>query len=386
MAAKKPRKSTFASQAAQDALLRYQPQLRALADIQRTTEGVYATGVAQARGNADTTVATIDKAAPQVGGFFDAAGLAQARTASTVNADLAGLNLSPDLKAAVGLEQADASSRVSSGRAQALTGLAQQRVGARAGAQYATNKAHDDLVSSLEKIFSQRQGLLADQGTFTASETSRLRTAATARADTLASQRAGRSQSERNSVRSSGIDPDTGQPIPGGRLDPKKRHGKTSATGKPLNPAGAHDSARQAIQKGIASLGALDPDRTDRHHVAPSLVTGAPAEKGQPIYAKDSTGKQTRVLNADGTPKTTGDLPALPAIGEWATIAADVYYDGHLSRANQRKLADNGYSIRSLGLPTYAEWRKTHDPAAERRKRAAQQGGRAAGNLAAGVF
>ena len=174
-------------------MLRFNPQLRALADIQREAEATYKTGVAQARGNADATIATIGQATPQVSGYYDRAGLAQARTASVVNTGVGALpGLSPDLQAAIGLEQADASSRVSAGRAEALTGLQQQQVGARAGAQYATNKAHDDLVSALSKIFSQRQGLLSDRGTFTASETAKLRSEAQARSDTLASQAAGR--------------------------------------------------------------------------------------------------------------------------------------------------------------------------------------------------
>jgi hypothetical protein len=359
------RRSTWASEAAQSALLRYAPQLRALTELQQEAKSTYKTGVAQARGNADATVAAVRGAQRETGGFYDQAGLDQARTASIVNQDIGGLNLNPDLRAAVGLEQANAASRVSSGRAQALSGLSQQGVAAKAGGQYASNKAYDDLVSALQKISTQQQGILSDQGTFTATEQARLHREAAANALRVRLETMGNSQSERNSLRSSGIDPDTGKPIPGGKLDPAvkkaKLHGKVSATGKPLNPAGAHATARQEIQKGLAALGTLDPDRTDRHETAPLLVGG---HKSQPLYdtvpapttANPKATKQVRRVKG-GIALSTPDIPG---VGQWATIAADVYYDGHLSRANQKLLADNGYSIKSLGLPTYAQWRKSH--------------------------
>jgi hypothetical protein len=359
------RKSTWASEAAQSALLRYAPQLRALTELQQEAKSTYKTGVAQARGNADATVAAVRGAQRETRGFYDQAGLDQARTASIVSQDIGGLSLNPDLRAAVGLEQADASSRVSSGRAQALSGLSQQGVAAKAGGQYASNKAYDDLVTALQKIGTQRQGILSDQGTFTATEQARLNREAKANALRVKLENMGNSQSERNSLRSSGIDPDTGKPIPGGKLDPAakkaKLHGKVSATGKPLNTGDAHATARDKIQQGLAALGTLDPDRTDRHETAPLLVGG---HKSQELYdtvpaptaANPKATKQVRRVKG-GIALSTPDIPG---VGQWATIAADVYYDGHLSRANQKILADNGYSIRSLGLPTYAQWRKSH--------------------------
>jgi hypothetical protein len=344
------KKSRWASEASQSALLRFAPQLRALEQLRREAEGTYKTGVAQASGNADASIATIQGAQRQVGGYYDRAGLDQARTASVVNKDLAGLpGLSDDLRAAVGLEQADAGSRVSTGRAQAQSGLSQQLGAARSGAQYAGNKAYDDLVQALTKIGEQRQGILSDQGTFTSTEEARLSGEARDRALRVSLENLGNSQSERNSIRSSGIDPDTGKPIPGGKLDPKKQHGKTSATGVNLNPAGAHQTARTAIRQGIAALGRLDPDRTDRHEAAPLLITGQKAE----TLHDTKTGKPK--LSPTGVELSTPDIPG---VGEWATVAADVYYDGHLSRANQKLLADNGYSIKQLGLPTYAQWKR----------------------------
>jgi hypothetical protein len=46
-----------------------------------------------------------------------------------------------------------------------------------------------------------------------------------------AGRRGGGGQSERNSLRSAGIDPKTGRPIPGGKLDPKRAGKKGGPTG-----------------------------------------------------------------------------------------------------------------------------------------------------------
>jgi hypothetical protein len=86
-------------------------------------------------------------------------------------------------------------------------------------------------------------------------------------------------------------------------------------------------------------------------HKSQQLYDTVPA----PTAANPKATKTVPRISPAGTPVTTPDVPA---VNEWATIAADVYYDGHLSRANQKILANNGYSIKSLGLPTYAQWKK----------------------------
>jgi hypothetical protein len=344
MAKKKPKANRWASEAAQQTLLKFGPQIDALNQIQKEAESAYGVGVAQGHGNADSLTSTIGQAVPQVGAIYDQAGLDQARSASTVNNDIATLpGLSGNLRAAIALEQQNAGSRVSTGRAQALTGLAQQKVAARAGGVYGAQKAHDDLVSQLSKIFDQRTSLASQSGTFQALTQNQLQDKATARADTLASQQAGRDVT----IRGQDLSHADRAASLAARGKPKK--GAVSATGAKLNPAGAHNSARDAIQKGLSALSMLDPEKAARHDTAPLLVTG---HKSRTIY-DPATGKPK--LTASGTQKQTPDVPA---VGEWATIAADVYYDGHLSRANQKKLAQQGYSIKQLGLPTYAQWRK----------------------------
>jgi hypothetical protein len=369
MAAKKKRPSRWASEAALQGMLRYDPQVRALAEIQREAEGAYRTGVAQARGNADATIATIGAATPAVRGIYDQAGLDQARSASVVNHDLAGLpGLSPDLQAAIGLEQQNASSRVSTGRAQALTGLQQQRVGARAGGQYATNKAHDDLVAALTKIFSQRQSLAADRGAFETLTAGQLQDKATARSDTLASQQASRDVTTRGQDLSH-QDRVASQQAAAAKA---KRDGRLTATGAPALSQEQHNAAAATVRQ-IARYAAKYKGKLGREQIVAKLSQGRPQ---QSIHTDPDTGEKL---------PNPISLPAIPAFSPdlRMTAALDVAIDGHLSRETQQRLAKAGYRDKDLDLPTYGQWKRQQKPAT--RKSATQAFGQALGAAGRGM-
>jgi hypothetical protein len=336
------KRNRFASEAAMSAVLRYDPQLRALLELQREAQSTYKTGVAQARGNADASIATIQGAQRQVGGFYDQAGLDQARTASIVNRDVAGLQgLSPDLQAAIGLEQANAASRVSSGRAQTLSGLSQQMAAARAGGQYASNKAYDDLVTALQKIGEQRMGILSDKSTFTASEQARLAGEARDRALRVRLETMGNTQSERNSLRSSGIDPDTGKPIPGGKLDPSAKKGpKRLPGGAKLATVAQHGAFQDQVDSLHAWIEAHKDDYKSRAEMAHDLSEGVPAS----TVTDPKTGQK---IKDPGVPKASSQLAL--------SVALDLGWDGAISRhgfqgqGNLGRLHSRGYSVKRLG-------------------------------------
>ena len=323
------------------AVLRYQPQLRALLELRMEAKSTYKTGVAQARGNADASIATIQGAQRQVGGFYDQAGLDQARTASIVNQDIGGLNLSPDLRAAVGLEQANAASRVSTGRAQTQSGLSQQMASARAGGQFASNKAYDDLVTALQKIGEQRMGILSDKSTFTASERARLAGEARDRALRVRLETMGNTQSERNSLRSSGIDPDTGKPIPGGKLDPSAKKGpKRLPGGAKLATVAQHGAFQDQVDSLHAWVNAHKGDYGSRHEMARDLSEGVPAS----TVTDPNTGQK---IKDPGVPKASSQLAL--------SVALDLGWDGKISRhgfqgqGNLGRLHSRGYSVKRLG-------------------------------------
>jgi hypothetical protein len=219
------------TQAALQALVRFGPEQSGLKAARRDAESAYKTTVRQADATSQGIQYAIGKVRPEVKGNYDAAGLQAARAAHVADASL-GAGVPDSMKAAIATERAGFDRRLGESRAQALTELGDRRVQAVEGAGFAKSNAQRVLASSLTKLFERGQDLRRESGAFKVATAQQLQQAAQDRADTLANQQAGRHQqnltrrqSERSSLRSAGIDPDTGKPIPNGKLDPKAKTG-----------------------------------------------------------------------------------------------------------------------------------------------------------------
>lgn len=342
----KKRKSRFASEAALQSLVRFGPETSGLRELQREAESELATRVAQAHGSARGLEFAIGQARPQVAQTYDQAGLTQAALNQTlIGHDLAGLgNVADSIKAGAALEAASMGGRLNEAKSAALTDLSQRRVQARQGEQFAVQNAQDQFVDSVVKILQRKQDLAREKGAFTASTTGQLREVAQNRADKLTIAREGNQQSERNSKRSAGIDPDTGNPIPGGKLDPKQK-------GPKLQTPQQHTAVADKVSQGMQALATLDPHKAERHEQAQLLVTGV---KSMDVY--DPTSGKKKISSA-GTPVQTPEVPGIG--GLLASVAADMYYDGHVSRKNQQRLNQARLSVRKLGLTSYGDWKRS---------------------------
>lgn len=111
-----------------------------------------------------------------------------------------------------------------------------------------------------------------------------------------------------------------------------KKWASTEAQGK------AASQIEQALAATKNSLRGMTRQQAARY-----LTQGA---TDRPIY--DENGK--RVLNPDGTQKTTGSLRAFDPL--WASVALDVFYDGHISRRNVQRLHARGIKVNDLGYRT----------------------------------
>jgi hypothetical protein len=255
--------------------------------------------------------------------------------------------------------------RLSESRTNALSSLDDRRVRAAEGAQFAAGAAHDKLVDDLTKILQRKQDLAGERGAFKAATMGQLEEAARKRAtdikiasghDTAAANRADATitQQERNSKRSAGIDPDTGKPIPGGKLDPKaqKKGKRVTASGAPAVSADAHLAFQNKVQE-IASYVDRYKGKVSRKEIVAKLQKGRPQ---QTVYADPKTGNPV----AKNTPGAVAvPLTKIPQYQPDLAMSAalDVALDGHLSRPTQQKLQQH-YILSELGLPTYQEWRK----------------------------
>ena len=347
MAKKKNKKNQHYRQAELDALVRYGPELSGLLELQRQAQSNLKSGVQSARGNARGIIAAVDRARPEMAGVYDAAASTQAASSSVVTPDPAALAAKDPMAMALAAEAGAAQSRIGESRASALGDLTQRRVSAREGQQFAVQNARSTFADEIGQILRRKQSLNAEVGAFTASTAGELRKQAQEQQLRVDLEKMGNSQSERNSLRSAGINPDTGQPIPGGKLDPKaKPKGRLT----PLQQnAAADEIAEAATWAQKLAKGGADFETAKR-----MLLEGRdPVEEKETPLKDPVTGKA--IINPDGTPKTKV-VPGRPGVPKFdsqllLTAALEVTYFGQVSKGTKAKLRRRGLQPNKLNIP-----------------------------------
>jgi hypothetical protein len=361
MAKHKSRRSTWLDQAKAQSLVRYGPELSSLMALRSENVTDYHRALHQAAAGRMGEQAAVAAALPQLKAIYAANEGVRKQAAGLTAGSLAGLGPAADAFKVAGLqEMGGALAALSQTGTQAQADLvsrgvraAESEAGSRrtALAQYRTDQA---------KVTQRHQDLLGEMGAYTAATAGDLSTKAAQRRVTRQNNQDSNTQSERNSKRSAGIDPDTGKPIPGGKLDPKT---KTGAGSKPQS-RDAHNTLRTAITDAVDS--ALPLAKTfvkkkgsgTRGYVDSVLRSGVdePATRS-PVYdtIKTPTGtKQQARLNEDGTPvykvAPAVKIDKVPAAARGAAL--DIIFDGHISAKHLRQLHQAGFSVNDLGLPT----------------------------------
>ena len=334
---KNRRQSRWMSDAALQALVRFGPEESGLRAAERVALGTYGSTVAGAEATRKGITKSIAYARPKVTKSYDEAGLQFARARDVAAPAVAAGPAST--QAAVAAEQAAFTSRLGEQEANTLTEFDQRRVDAVAGAAYAKRGARETLASDLAKLFERKQDIAREKGAFTVATAGQLRRAAQQRADTLANQEAGRAQSERNSLRSSGDRPGHGQADPGRAAGPEGEAGQEGP-----------DSRRRTKHLRVAA-----DDRGDRR--TPRRSTWARC-RGSTIVGKLKKGRtqQTSLVDKNGDPRrgcgrrAAGGaqkvtLPAMPTSAKAdlrMSAALDIALDGHLSRDDAAAAAQAG--------------------------------------------
>jgi len=360
----KTRRSRFADDAALQALVRFGPEETGLQALAQQARADYGVSVRQAQNTGDLTLAAAKEAIPAVAKIYDQAGLDQAKTASLVSPELAALTgpAAGVMQRGGALEVAQQLANLRSSKASALEDLNTRQVAARQGQQFGVLNARQKFEADMQKILAQSQGLAQQKGAFTASTINSLLNSAADRGVKRDVARIGASasksnttarlnQQERNSLRSSGIDPDTGKPIPGGKLDPKAKPG-TLPGGVKLNTPAMHGRVTDQVKSLEGWIREHRGDYKSRAEIAHDLLNGVPGS----TVTDPKTGAKIR---DPGVPKAPSQL-ALQA-------ALDVVYNGGLSRGTSATLHQRGYSVKILGLPSGTKIK----PAPKRSRRAA---------------
>jgi hypothetical protein len=361
----------YTSQAQALSTVRYGPELSALAALLRDAEDRRDTMLRQAKATRQFSVGAVDQALPQL--RQDYRGAQQAVT--------------PAFAGGGGIEAQALQARMAESLAQAQSQLQARRVGAVQGEGAARSAALRDYASDRAKIGQRAVDLSQEQGAFITSTVGDLSAADAKAAADAAKTNAQLSQSERNSLRSAGIDPDTGAPIPGGPLD-RHTNGKPNG-GKGWASQSAQTAAGDEIQRLMREAKSSLAGDESRANTLDFLLSGTKSstkpvfvdvptydaagnvkkdKDGNPItkrvravWKKGEKGPDGKPIDASmvGTPKTV-DVPGFDAARSQllATAAIEMTYDGHLSKRTQGLLHANGIQLKPLGLVTYGEWLK----------------------------
>jgi hypothetical protein len=357
VAKKKGKPDPYSQQAANLSLTRYGPEISTLTALLRQAEEDRDLRLRQAKSGRQYAVGAVNAARPEVTHSYEAAAGA----------------VQPAFAQGGGIEAEALQARLGEGAALARTQLANRRVSAIEGEGAARTAAFTDFRSDRGKIAQRALDLSREQGAFQASTITDLIGADAAGRAATAKAQAGLDQSERNSQRSAGIDPDTGLPIPGGKLDPKAHPPKGSGSGgggADWAPQGAQATARTTIASALNAAKSLKGLGVDRHDAAKALLQGA-----EPVPLYDTTTGKALIWQKGEKGNENGELTgqkktsaSLPKVDDqlYLSAALDMAYDGHLSRRNQRLLHQNQIKIQPLGVTTYQEWLRELDKATRR--------------------
>lgn len=340
----KRKTSPYAQQAADLTLTRYGPEISALTALLRQAQTDRDTRISAAKSGAQLIQSSIDQARPGINSIYDTAG-SQASAAQAVAApQLAALPAGSPFAAAAALEQSGLTSRLAGARANALTDLSQQRIGAAQGAVGEQQAALRTFGQARGQIGQRAQDLAHEEGAFTASTIQQLLGADSAAAADAANQQANRDNTRGNALIGAGVDPNTGQPLPG--------HGPKPKT--PSKPSATDRGAAADYGKAQAWIRSIDnaaykkkiPDPNARRRgIAELLLKGEQAS----------------------------GIPAIPqAI---LTAALDMYFDKALSPKAVQNLHNQGYKVRALpNAITQRQAGPKLTPAQKARQRAASKG------------
>lgn len=340
MAAARPQASRWASQAALDALLRYNPQRAALREQIREAGENYGNTVRAGRVTAKETEASAQRALPQIAQAYSKADAATGAGATLVSSGLAALPGQDSYKAGQLGEVQQQIANLAKARASSTTAMLDRGVRAREGAQFSQLNAQSTLTRALQTLFNKGQTLSQEQGAFTQSQ-----------AEKLAHEAEGLEQQERASQRSANTSRSnaqlgasttirgqnmTAQSSAEGRAQKKWEHehpnkkggGNETAPGVKEQSVQAHNSARSTIETIRREAYEIRGQRRQYGQAKDYLEHAVPTEKGE-------TGRAAHPYN--------GLLKA----------GLDLAYYGGLGAGTIKQLHSEGFGVGKLGYPVY---------------------------------
>jgi hypothetical protein len=351
--AKRKRVNSDIRTAKQRATVRFSPERATIKALIGDAKSRFSSDLTAADAGAKSAIHFADKARKPTAAIFNTARSQADAARSDVESAFGKLGAAADpFRAATSREQTGTRQRVALARAEALNDLTSRKLEAKAGGQYAGNQARQTFRKDVGDLGTRLRDLGDRQGAFVAQE-------AAALADARAKQ---------------------GVPVRVAKINASARTKAARATARAQARRDATTFGHQKELEGIKQAG--------REKLASTRATAkANAKKKNPAsrselrmfktdYAKASVfarrfaasgGKVPRHVAATtlikGRPSKTG-VGGVPAIGNQLalSVALDMAYDGHVSRANARAMRKGaGLRLRDVGgLTSYSQWLKNN--------------------------
>lgn len=332
----------YATQIGSETELRYAPEVSALRSSLGDVIAARASSIASARSAAEGAIQTSRLAAP---------GLKAIETDALGQIDAAIGQQTPGLTA----DLARTRTRLAERMALAGADNTARQTAAAAGYQGAVTQANATAADQRTKIQTRLQEIGHEAGVYGSGREAELAKDDADRA--AADQRA--ADQNTASLMAAGVDPATGQILPGGVKDPAA-NGRNAATqarerARSLASPEAVSKAAGEIQRAMAAARRFQKAGLSRAESARLLLNGVAESGGDPLYTQTPTRtggvSQDRQLNPDGTQAATPKSAALDPVSPlWASIALDMTWDGGVSRNNVRRLHNprSRYSLQEL--------------------------------------
>lgn len=327
----------FERQARRQAQLQFGPQFRALDLLLQDEQDTLATGLGAARTAQRGIVQSARQGRRDIQEIYENAGL----TAVVRE----GLDSNPAMR------------RLAEEMADAEAGMVERQVLAREGTAAAIRQLVGGYQKNVRRIGQERQSLAQQKGLLRRTLVDELMGEQAAR-DFEAGQNAlDRAQDERESLRASGIDPETGRLTPKALAQQKKANAKKWLTQSQMQEQGAEFARAQEIARTMLRAAGGKPSRKLRESIERALLVGRDATEA-PVYdangvrriepAKIRKGGKL-VPNPRAGEQVTRRAPAIdPVDPHIATAALDMVMFGRLSSSTVNMLRSLGVRVTQL--------------------------------------
>lgn len=318
--------TSWASEAALNALLRYKPQQEGLADLRRAAEERFAQQVTAGKTQGTLAGQAATAAVKPTQQLFDKAATEGQRGRSLTQPILAALGAASPFAAAAANEQAAGGERLATARATALSDLKQRKVSAAELPAFAQQNARQSLVGELQKLMSKEQSLRGSEAGAAKSETDLLRREAQkesrAEREGAANRATSRANTQENNANRKAIAEEKGEIA----LDVKNRKGKELPLKEQVKAAGVFNTIKgeaKAILDGLTAK-------------------GKPVSRGLLLHTLEQPIPSESKEEPDGSKVSTKGHPGYP--GNSLTAAAlDMAEWGGLSKNTEARLRGDGY-------------------------------------------